>query len=134
MQIHTLKSGNKAPRRQRIGRGGKRGSFSGRGIKGQKARAGRRIRPEIRDAIMKIPKHRGYRYSGPVKTRVAVSILKLSKMFSAGERISPKILLARRIIKPMSGKTPRVKIIGPTDLMKKFVIDGCEVSGKEVAS
>ncbi|OGF76863.1 hypothetical protein A3C77_03610 [Candidatus Giovannonibacteria bacterium RIFCSPHIGHO2_02_FULL_45_13] len=61
MQAHNLqKSGHR--KHKRIGRGGKRGSFSGRGIKGQKARAGRRIRPQIRDIIKKIHKRRGYKF------------------------------------------------------------------------
>lgn len=39
MQIHDLKV-NKKRGKKRIGRGGKRGTFSGRGVKGQKSRAG----------------------------------------------------------------------------------------------
>ena len=45
----------------RIGRGGKRGTTSGRGTKGQKSRSGRRIRPAERDLIIRIPKRRGFR-------------------------------------------------------------------------
>lgn len=59
MQIHELKSIKK--KTQRIGRSGKRGSYSGRGVKGQKSRSGRRLRPAERDLIMRIPKHRGFR-------------------------------------------------------------------------
>ncbi len=39
-----------------IGRGGKRGKTSGRGHKGQNARAGTSKRPEMRDIIKKLPK------------------------------------------------------------------------------
>lgn len=46
---------------QRIGRSGKRGSYSGRGQKGQRSRSGHRIRPAERDIILKIPKMRGFR-------------------------------------------------------------------------
>jgi large subunit ribosomal protein L15 len=42
-----------------VARGGKRGKTAGRGTKGQKARAGHKIRPEIRDVIKRIPKMRG---------------------------------------------------------------------------
>ncbi|MEK7341913.1 MAG: uL15 family ribosomal protein, partial [Candidatus Binatota bacterium] len=35
-------------KRKRVGRGGKRGTYSGRGSKGQKSRAGARIRPGFR--------------------------------------------------------------------------------------
>ena len=42
-----------------VGRGGKRGKTSGRGGKGQTARAGNKRRPELRDFIKRIPKLRG---------------------------------------------------------------------------
>src|SRR6185437_6125013 len=58
MQIHELKSIKK--KAQRIGRSGKRGSYSGRGVKGQKSRSGRRLRPAERDLILRIPKSRGF--------------------------------------------------------------------------
>ncbi len=45
--------------KKRVGRGGKRGTYSGRGIKGQKSRAGRKMRPAIRDLIQRTPKLRG---------------------------------------------------------------------------
>lgn len=60
MQLHTISSANKKSKK-RIGRGGKRGTFSGRGTKGQKSRAGHRIRPAIRDLILRLPKRRGYK-------------------------------------------------------------------------
>jgi large subunit ribosomal protein L15 len=45
----------------RVGRGGKRGTTSGRGTKGQRSRSGHRIRPAERDLIIRIPKRRGFR-------------------------------------------------------------------------
>lgn len=60
MQLHTIHKSSHDKRAKRIGRGGKRGSYSGRGVKGQKSRAGRRIRPAERDLIMRIPKKRGF--------------------------------------------------------------------------
>lgn len=56
MQLHTLQPAHKLKSKKRIGRGGKRGTYSGRGVKGQKARAGRKIRPAIRDLIQSLPK------------------------------------------------------------------------------
>ena len=58
MQIHQIIPKTKSKKGKYIGRGGKRGTYSGRGIKGQKARAGRKMRPEIRDMIKKLPKKR----------------------------------------------------------------------------
>ncbi len=61
MQLHDVKRIPARKRAIRIGRGGKRGSYSGRGVKGQKSRAGRRLRPAVRDLIIRIPKRRGFR-------------------------------------------------------------------------
>lgn len=70
MQLHKIKPENKLKKSKRVGRGGKRGNYSGKGIKGQKSRAGAKVRPEIRDMIKKIPKRRGYKASRGKKTRV----------------------------------------------------------------
>jgi len=59
MQWHTLKPRTKRKKSVSVGRGGKRGKTSGRGTKGQNARAGRKKRPEIRDFIKRFPKLRG---------------------------------------------------------------------------
>jgi len=59
MQLHELKPRTVSKSKKRIGRGGKRGTYSGKGIKGQKSRAGRKIRPAIRDLKQRTPKLRG---------------------------------------------------------------------------
>lgn len=43
MQIHQLNPKQKKKNKKRIGRGGKRGTYCGRGVKGQKSRAGRKL-------------------------------------------------------------------------------------------
>lgn len=59
MQLHEIQPVHENKSKKRIGRGGKRGTYSGRGMKGQKARAGRKIRPAIRDLMQRTPKLRG---------------------------------------------------------------------------
>lgn len=59
MQWNTLKPKTKRTKSRQVGRGGKRGKTSGKGTKGQNARAGRKKRPEIRDFIKRFPKLRG---------------------------------------------------------------------------
>src|SRR3989344_5256957 len=61
MQLHTLIPNHFSKAKKRIARGGKRGTYSGRGIKGQKSRAGHRIRPAERDLIIRLPKLRGFK-------------------------------------------------------------------------
>lgn len=59
MQFHNLKSKTKRKYPKQVGRGGTRGKTSGRGTKGQNARAGHKKRPELRDVIKRVPKLRG---------------------------------------------------------------------------
>src|SRR6202142_1377817 len=59
MKLHS-RTYIRGKRLQRIGRSGKRGSYSGRGVKGQKSRSGRRLRPAERDLILRLPKMRGF--------------------------------------------------------------------------
>ncbi len=62
MQIHNLKRVHKNKKDRLVGRGGKHAKTSGRGGKGQTARAGNKRRPELRDIIKKLPKNRGYQF------------------------------------------------------------------------
>lgn len=62
MQIHNLKRQHKNKKDRLVGRGGKHAKTSGRGGKGQTARAGNKRRPELRDIIKKLPKNRGYQF------------------------------------------------------------------------
>lgn len=63
MQINELKRTHKNKKDRIVGRGGKHAKTSGRGGKGQTARAGNKRRPELRDIIKKLPKLRGYRFN-----------------------------------------------------------------------
>jgi large subunit ribosomal protein L15 len=66
MQINELKRTHKNKKDRLIGRGGKHAKTSGRGGKGQTARAGNKRRPELRDIIKKLPKLRGYRFNSRI--------------------------------------------------------------------
>ena len=67
-----------------MGRGGKHAKTSGRGGKGQTARAGNKRRPELRDIIKKLPKNRGYQFKSIQK----VFILGKDKLVSGEEKFS----------------------------------------------
>ncbi|MDD5033017.1 MAG: 50S ribosomal protein L15 [Candidatus Pacebacteria bacterium] len=125
MQIHELKPKIKVKKKKRVGRGGKRGTYSGKGSKGQKSRAGRRIRPQIRDIIKRLPKKRGYRFNSFKKEIATVNIGDIDKKFNAGEKITPETLLEKKLIKRISKKLPQVKILGNGKIAKKFVFEGC---------
>src|SRR3989344_1144830 len=128
MQIHQLKKKHPNKTKKIGGRGGSRGKTSGRGHKGQKSRAGRKLRPEMRDIIKKIPKKRGYRFNSIQKKPVIVTLDSLSKNFSDGDTINPKILVEKLIIKTQKGCLPKVKILNTGEMKKKVVIVKCLIS------
>lgn len=130
MQVHELKPIHKQKKRKRISRGGKRGTYSGRGQKGQKSRAGRKMQPVIRELIKKYPKLRGYRF-GPRDSNLAiVNVEVLEEKFEKGAEITPKILLSKKIIRKIKGKVPEVKILGKGKLTKALTIKNCQLSKK----
>lgn len=134
MQIHELKPTKTRKTAKRIGRGGKRGKTSGRGMKGQTARAGNSTRPEMRELIKKLPKLRGHGVnraqtvnSEKIKPAV-VNVSALEAAFAAGADVTPGTLVAAGIVAPRRKKTPTVKILGTGELSKKLAVSGCIVS------
>ena len=128
MQIHQLKPIHKKRKRKRVGRGGKKGTYSGRGMKGQRARAGRKMQPSIRELIKKFPKLKGYRSKRFAKDIAIIDIKKLSDNFEDSSIVNPKILLDKGLIRRVEGKTPVVKILGNKEISKKLIIEGCKIS------
>ncbi len=136
MQLHQLKPKHKLKKRKRVGRGGKRGTYSGRGIKGQRSRAGRKFKPVIRELIKRYPKLRGYKFKRqkPFRHPSVVSLDTLEKRFKATDTITPKVLIEKGLIHRIGGRLPKVKILGQgrhsptTQLTKKLTIEGCQVS------
>ena len=55
-------------------------------------------------------------------------------MLAAGETVTPESMLAKKVIKTTSGKTPRVKILANGLLTKKLVIKGCLASATAKAA
>jgi len=133
MQIHDLKRKTKRITSKTVGRGGKRGKTSGRGTKGQKARAGRKLRPEIRDFIKKIPKLRG-RGKNINKAfglfNAAISLETIEKNFNNGDIVNPQNLFTKNLIKKISGKLSNVKILAKGNITKKVTVKNCFVSEK----
>lgn len=127
MQIHQLKRKTAEKKKKYIGRGGKRGTTSGKGTKGQKARAGRKLRPEIRDIIKKLPKKRGYKFASIRSKAVPVNLVVIESKMEAGD-INPQVLVDAGLVNLKKGKMPTVKILATGAVTKKFVVSGCLVS------
>ncbi len=125
MQIHEVQPITKIKKKKRIGRGGKRGTYSGKGMKGQKSRSGAKLKPIVRDLLKRYPKLRGYQFS-PLSSVFVVNISVLDKVFDDGAVIEPKAIVQKGLL----GKSKRikVKILGNGETEKKFYVKDCLVS------
>lgn len=133
--LNLLKRTTKRPSR-RLGRGQSSGAgkTSGRGTKGQNARAGRKKRPEIRDFIKKLPKRRGHgknRARGVISGKVLpveVPLSKIAAAFKAGEQVTPQTLVEKKVVALRGGKIPAVKILATEGFDTKVSVADCGVS------
>jgi large subunit ribosomal protein L15 len=131
MKLHA-RTPIRGKRLQRIGRSGKRGSYSGRGQKGQRSRSGHRIRPAERDIILKIPKMRGFRNKPkadmPVVFNLGQLSIKLKSYAKAGVplEVSYALLKTAKLLK--KDYKHKVKILGNGEIDFPITITGFEVS------
>lgn len=131
MKLHELKS-IKIQRAKRIGRSGKRGSYSGRGVKGQKSRSGRRLRPAERDLILRLPKRRGFANAPKAEKPtvlnigdIAVVLKKLANGKNALE-LDLTILKSSGLLK--KGYMGEVKLLGDGEIAFPVNVKGLKVS------
>tara|TARA_B100000745_G_scaffold173343_1_gene113564 strand:+ start:10712 stop:11140 length:429 start_codon:yes stop_codon:yes gene_type:complete len=127
MQLHNLQRNNPNKAAKRVGRGGKRGTTSGRGTKGQLAHGGT-PRPEIRDFIKKLPKKRGYKFNSVAVKHESVNVSQIEEVFEKGAAINAAALLKAGLVRRVRGKVPAVKILGNGDLTKAFTFEGVTFS------
>ncbi|MGE4554628.1 MAG: uL15 family ribosomal protein [Candidatus Paceibacterota bacterium] len=129
MQIHELKPLTKSKKKKRVGRGGKRGTYSGRGMKGQKSRAGRKIKSQLREAILKFPKKRGLKFKKVTKREIIeVKLKDILEKFPEGGEITPKILEEKGLIEIPKSKKFFVKILGKEKINVPLKIKHCLVT------
>jgi len=124
MQLHKIQPKHQNRASLRVGRGGKRGTFSGRGTKGLLARAGGKRRPEERDTLKRIPKLRGYRFKSFQERPVVINFDALERKMKSGDLISPETLLDAGMIQKKKGRIPNIKILGRGAVNKKFTFRG----------
>lgn len=133
MQINSLKRVHPNMKVMIVARGGKRGKTSGRGGKGQTARAGNKRRPEWRDIIKKLPKLRGRGRNSNLTVKdnfqkpTTVDVIFL-EVFNNGDIVTPATLVEKGVIATWSGRNPRVKIVGNGALSKSVKVSECGVS------
>ena len=128
--LHKIRSEYTRKKSRRVGRGGKRGTTAGRGTKGQRAHAGRRIRPAEHDYIIRLPKRRGVNNPSLVLKPFPINLSQIEAHFKANDRVTSERIfelgLARR------GKSPsarrEVKILGGGTISKPLVFSGVLMS------
>jgi len=133
MNLNQLKSKTKRKSAKRVGRGGKRGTYSGKGTKGQKSRAGAGFKqgfrggdnrlwqlfPKLRGATKKPGKggntriHVKHRYFQLRHDKVRVLNLDFFNKFEDGQEVTPELLAKKEI-----------KILGEGELKKKLEFRG----------
>ena len=132
LNLSTLKPAAPRRDRKRVGRGpgSGKGRYSGRGIKGQKARAGSaKMRAGFEGGqnplYMRVGKQRGATSKdampiGPFRTSTySVNVQDLESRFDAGAEVTPESLAAAGLIR----STRRdVKILGKGELTKKLAV------------
>lgn len=138
--MELLKRKNPQSQKKRIGRGDRRGKTSGRGHKGQKSRAGHRLRPQLRDTIKKLPKRRGHgihRGQSVVSTRVkptVVNIGTIARAFNKGDSVTPNTLAGKGLVHRKNGRLPQVKILAGGEISTPVTVSGCDVSSAAQAA
>jgi large subunit ribosomal protein L15 len=138
LNLSNLKPAAASKDRKRVGRGmgSGKGRYSGRGIKGQKARSGsHKMRPGFEGGqmpiYMRLGKQRGP-YSkdampvGPHRTHMAAVNVRDLERFDAGTEITPQLLAESGLIR---NAKLEVKILGQGDLSKKLSVTAHAFSG-----
>jgi large subunit ribosomal protein L15 len=131
MQKHQIIRKTKNYKPATVGRGGKRGKTSGRGTKGQKARSGHKLRPELRDIIKRLPKIRGYGKHRNLGLKIKPMVFNLdlvSARFEKGETVSPVTLKEKGILRAFGGVLPKVKVLGDGNITKSLIFSNCAIS------
>ncbi len=111
-------------KKKTIGRGGKKGTYSGKGNKGQKARSGAHVDPLFEGGrstlIDHMKKKRGF--TSRTRKRSIVQITDIEKNFENGAIISVESLVNMKLI-ARKNVFFGIKVLGNAKVAKKFVFE-----------
>ncbi|MFZ2193630.1 MAG: 50S ribosomal protein L15 [Candidatus Moraniibacteriota bacterium] len=124
MQINDIQLSQKRKKKKIIGRGGKKGTYSGKGNKGQKARSGAHVDPLFEGGrstlIDHMKKKRGFTSFKPKRNVIQLEVLE--KTFKNGDIISPETLIKAKLV-ARKNLVLGIKVLGNSKVTKKFVIE-----------
>ena len=130
LQLSNLKPYKGANKRRKVvgrGLGSGHGTFSGKGIKGQKARSGGKIPTGFEGGNMplqrQLPKKRGFT-SLQAKAQT-VNLKDIAEKFPANSTINPKELFNKGIVKDSNAT---VKILGQGSISRAFSFENVMIS------
>ncbi len=121
--LHNLKpAAGSRKKSKRVGRGNAsgHGTYSGRGMKGQRSRSGGKKGLKVRGFkknFQQIPKKRGFKSYRP--KMAVVNLLDLESKFDNGDAVDSKKLVAVNLIKDAKNG---VKILGDGKITKKLTV------------
>ncbi len=129
LSLNTIKQARGSrQKKKRVGRGNAsgHGTYSTRGLKGQKSRSGvsNLKRLGMKKQLLQIPKVRGFKSARP-KNQV-VSVRLINKNFKDEELVNPESLFAKNLIARLH--LP-VKILGKEKLTVKVKFENVKMSG-----
>jgi large subunit ribosomal protein L15 len=110
-------------KRKRVGRGdgSGHGTYSGRGCKGQKSRAGNKMRPGFEGGqmplIKRLPEKRGF--ANVFKTEYSLVNIGQLSVFEPGSEVTPEKLVASGIVKSLERP---IKILAAGEMAHPLVI------------
>lgn len=142
MELHNLKPNTQRKYSKRVGRGGKRGTYSGKGTKGQKSRAGAGVKPGFRGGDNRLwqlfPKQRGaskkpgsnrphpkHRYYQLRHDKSPVVNLESLNQFAEGTIVTPELLFEKGVI---INADKGVKILSNGNLNRRLEFKGFDFS------
>jgi len=117
MQIHNIQKPKNIKEKKRVGRGGKRGTYSGRGLKGQKARAGHSIPSQAKEIIQRFPKLKGIKFKPVGSKAKAINVGDLEKTFKNNDTLTKESFVKAGLIKK---KSEPVKILSRGEIKKAY--------------
>ena len=129
LSLHTIKPAKgSVKKKKRVGRGNAsgHGTYSTRGLKGQKSRAGvsNLKRLGMKMTLMRTPKKRGFKSLKP-KDQV-LNLTDINENFKDGDAINPKILLKKGLVDNIKIE---IKILGNGELkLKNLKFKGVKMS------
>ena len=124
MQRNDLELSQPRKKRKTIGRGGKKGTYSGKGNKGQKARSGAHVDPLFEGGrstlIDHMKKKRGF--TSRTAKRNIIKLETLEKKFDNNATIGVESIVGAKIV-ARKNVPLGIKILGNGKVTKKFVVE-----------